>query len=208
MERPWLVLLALGAIHGLNPAMGWLFAVARGMQEGSSRAVWRSLLPLAGGHGLAIVATLTLVSAIGAYLPLPVLKWTVAGVLLAFGCFRLVQRRHPRFGGMQVGGRDLTIWSFLMASAHGAGLMVVPFALPALAPAPPHHGHYVATAGPAVGGVEASLLHTAGYVAVTALLALVIYHKVGLGILRRAWINVDALWTGLILLTAVLTPFL
>ena len=209
-DWPWLVLAALGASHGVNPAMGWLFAVALGMQEGSVRAVWRALLPLAVGHAAAIVVVLATLAAIGEFVSLGALKWGVAGVLFAFACLRIVRRGHPRFGGMRVGARDLAIWSFLMASAHGAGLMVAPFALPVMTNQQmPHAGHIAASAaGVGVGGAEAALLHTAGYLAVTAALALVVYTRIGLASLRSSWINIDVIWTVLLALTAVATPFL
>lgn len=212
IDWPWLVLAALGASHGLNPAMGWLFAVALGMQEGSVRAVWRSLLPLAAGHAAAILVVLAALSAIGQFVTMNALKWGVAGVLLAFACLRIVRRGHPRFGGMRVGPRDLAIWSFLMASAHGAGLMVAPFAIPITTNQQmAHAGHFATSASVAtmgIGGAEAALLHTAGYLGVTATLAVVVFSRAGLGSLRRAWINIDLIWTALLLLTAVATPFL
>jgi len=214
IDWPWLVLAALGASHGLNPAMGWLFAVALGMQEGSVRAVWRSLLPLAAGHAAAILVVLAALSAVGEFVTLDALKWGVAGVLLAFACLRLIRRGHPRFGGMRVGPRDLAIWSFLMASAHGAGLMVAPFAIPVTTNQQMQHTHHIATsasasvAGMGIGGAEAALLHTVGYLAVTATLAVVVYSRTGLGALRRSWINIDLIWTVLLLLTAFATPFI
>src|SRR2546421_8555853 len=109
--------------------MGWLFAVALGMQKKSAHAVWQSLLPIAAGHALAIgLVVLAAVLAVPAIAPRP-LKISIAGILSAFGLFRLLHKGHPRWGGMQVGSRDLTIWSFLMASAHGAGLMLLPVLL-------------------------------------------------------------------------------
>jgi hypothetical protein len=127
MTWTWLTLVALGAGHGLNPGMGWLFAVALGMQEGRTRAVWRALSPLALGHALAVGAAVLAAAALGHLLPEGALKWIVAAMLLSLGVTRLVRHRHPRYGGMRVGFRELTTWSFLMATAHGAGLMVVPF---------------------------------------------------------------------------------
>jgi len=126
LSWPWLALLLLGAGHGINPGMGWLFAVALGMQEGKGRAVWRALPPLALGHALAIGAAVLLAGVVGMVIPTGLLKWLVAAALLGFGLYRLLRNRHPRFGGMRVGMRDLAIWSCLMASAHGAGLMVLP----------------------------------------------------------------------------------
>src|SRR5713226_7062936 len=125
----WTTLFLLGAYHGINPGMGWLFAVALGMQEHSARAVVRSLGPIALGHALAIGVVVFLAGLIGIVLPLIYLKAGVAIALVALGVYRIVRSRHFRWGGMQVGFRELTIWSFLMASAHGAGLMVLPVVL-------------------------------------------------------------------------------
>lgn len=126
-------LLALGAWHGVNPGMGWLFAVALGMQEEREGAVWKALPPLALGHALAIAAAVALALAVGRLAPVEVVGWVVAAILVGTGTRKLVRSRHPRYGGMQVGPVQLTVWSFLMATAHGAGLMVVPLALAAAA---------------------------------------------------------------------------
>src|SRR5690606_7681172 len=120
-----------GAIHGINPAMGWLFAVALGLQERSARAVWRALPPLALGHAVAIAVMLALAIAIGAVIPPHVLRAIVGVTLIGFGVRRLFRRHaHPRGIGMRVSTPQLTAWSFLMASAHGAGLMVLPLVIP------------------------------------------------------------------------------
>jgi len=116
-----LPLLALGALHGINPGMGWLFAVALGLQEKRGLAVWRALLPLAWGHAFAIIAALALAFTLGEVIPSHVLRWSVAIALTGFGLYRLRRHRHPRYGGMRVGRRELAVWSFLVASAHGAG---------------------------------------------------------------------------------------
>jgi hypothetical protein len=149
--------------------MGWLFAVGLGLQEQQRRAVWRALLPLAAGHALAIGSAVAVGLAIGAVVPVAVLKWVVAVVLLAFGLYRVFRGRHLRWVGMRVGPRDLTLWSLLMASAHGAGLMVLPFVLGPMRPerAIGHHHHEVPGAV-AAGGIFASAPH-AGYLAMTAL---------------------------------------
>src|SRR5262245_31402229 len=107
----WVWLLLLGAMHGVNPGMGWLFAVARGLQERRAGAVWRALLPLAIGHALAIGAVILLAAVIGLVIPPGSLKWTVAGALFVLAVRRLIRHRHPRWGGMQVGMRDLIVWS-------------------------------------------------------------------------------------------------
>src|SRR5512134_770799 len=129
----WQAVGLLGAYHGINPGMGWLFAVALGMQQGSARGVWRALPPIALGHGLAVGAVLAVAAAAQLVVPLDTLKIGVASILIAFGLYRLWRHRHPVYGGMQVGFRDLTIWSFLMASAHGAGFMVLPLVMGASA---------------------------------------------------------------------------
>jgi hypothetical protein len=211
---PWAALLLLGAGHGINPGMGWLFAVALGLQEQERRAVWRALLPLALGHALAIVAVLALAAAVGLVLPPRQLQWLVASGLFALGIFHLVRHRHFRWGGMRVGPRDLTIWSFLMASAHGAGLMALPLVLGAASahgPGATHHAGHVPMALAGVADAQslwllASGVHTAGYLAVTGLVAVVVYEKVGLRLLRTAWVNLDLVWSGALVISAILTP--
>ena len=196
----WLALLLLGAYHGINPGMGWLFAVALGMQEKSSSAVWRALPPIAAGHALAIGAVVIVAAMAGMALPLGVLKLVVAVILVALGLYRLFRHRHPRGGGMQVGFRDLTTWSFLMASAHGAGLMVLPILLkisPALHLAGTHDGAFH-THPAVIGGATTDLLavtvHTAGYLVVTGVIAWLVYEKLGLALLRKTWVNLDLIW--------------
>ena len=190
----WGVVL-LGAGHGLNPGMGWLFAVALGLQEGSAQAVWRALGPLALGHALSIGLILGAAAALESVLPPGGLRWATVLLLAGFGLYRLLVNRHPRYGGMRVGARDLTIWSFLMATAHGAGLMLVP-----LLPAAGGHGAHLA--GVLQPSVAAALLHSAGYLLVTGGLAVTVYHRFGLRLLRTAWVNVDLLWAVALLLTA------
>ncbi|HSJ13143.1 MAG TPA: hypothetical protein VK939_01935 [Longimicrobiales bacterium] len=199
-------LLALGAAHGVNPAMGWLFAVALGLQEKRARAVWRALAPLAVGHALAIAAVLTLALLLGRVIPMPVLRWGTAAVLLGFGLWKLLRgHRHPRYGGMRVTPLEIGIWSFLMASAHGAGLMVLPFVLN---DGGGHHGHAAHAAVVPGFGITASALHALGYLVVTGLIAVLVYERLGLRLLRSAWINLDVLWAGALILTALVTPLL
>ena len=217
---PWVVLLLLGAAHGVNPGMGWLFAVALGLQEGERRAVWRALLPLAAGHALAVAAAVALATVAGMVLPLAHLRWAVAAALLAMGVFHWNRHRHPRWGGMRVGARDLVVWSFLMATAHGAGLMALPFALGAGAVQGPHAAHAshgasaaaladaVAPASAELVAVLATAVHAAGYLLVTGLLAVIVYERVGLRLLRRAWINLDRLWAAALVATAALVAVL
>jgi hypothetical protein len=203
----WAALFALGAWHGLNPAMGWLFAVALGLQKQSSRAVWQSLVPIAAGHLLAIGAVVALALLAGAALPLAYARIFVAALLLVFGLFRLVSGRHPRFGGMQVGFRDLTIWSLLTASAHGAGFMLLPILLGMSAMHSEHAARapHVSTASAASAAVA---IHTLAYLLVTGAIAWLVYTRLGLSILRRAWFNLDRIWALSLILTAALTLLL
>jgi hypothetical protein len=200
-------MLLLGAYHGINPGMGWLFAVALGMQAGTARAVWRALPPIALGHTLAVGAILVAAALAQMLIPLATLRIGVACCLSTLGGYRLWRHRHPRFGGMRVGFRDLTLWSFLMASAHGAGFMVLPFvmAMPAdvLASGHAHAGHAAAHATLPFMGARALVIHTCAYLATTALAAQVVYRKLGLVLLRRAWLNMDWIWAGALLITGL-----
>lgn len=198
-------LLALGAFHGINPGMGWLFAVALGMQERRRTAVYRAMLPLALGHALAIAAALALALLAGAVVPLRALQWLVAGVLLLLGISRFFRHAHPRWVGMQVSLKDLTVWSFLMASAHGAGLMVLPLVLNNAAAAAHAHHHVQSMETSAWSAAAATLIHSGGYLAVSAVLAIVVFEKLGVGLLRRAWFNLDLVWALALIITSAAT---
>ncbi|HUF26425.1 MAG TPA: hypothetical protein VMM18_05515 [Gemmatimonadaceae bacterium] len=209
-------ILVLGAVHGINPAMGWLFAVSLGLQAQSGRVVWVALGPLALGHALAVAATIAVAAALGVVVPLTWLRWLAAAALLAFGVMHLVRHRHPRAGGgMNVGAKDLTLWSFVVSSAHGAGLMVLPFVLGLPAAGASGHGahaHGMAAVSNAAQlgeiGVLATLLHTASYLAVAGAIAWVVYARVGLRLLRSAWINVNLIWATALIVTAMVTPLM
>jgi len=198
----------LGAYHGINPGMGWLFAVALGMQQGSARGVWRALPPIAIGHGLA-VGTVLLVGAFAEMVvPLAAVRIVVGSTLVAFGLYRLWRHRHPRFGGMQVGFRDLVIWSFLMASAHGAGFMVLPLVMGISADVEAAGAGHVHPAGPGPAAAWPLLtalgVHTIAYLAVSALLAWIVYARVGVAVLRTAWFNLDWLWACVLVITGAI----
>jgi hypothetical protein len=199
----WGTLLFLGAFHGLNPGMGWLFEVALGMQENRAAAVWRALLPLAVGHAGAVALAILAGILAGIAIPTDVLRWPIAGVLILLGVRRLLRHRHPRWGGMRIGAGGLTIWSFLVATAHGAGLMVLPVwlgmssaasaAMPSTAITGHAHMHAPAAAD-LTSGLLVTAVHGASYLFVTALIAWVVFTKVGVGLLRTTWINLDAVW--------------
>ena len=203
----WLMVL-LGAYHGINPGMGWLFAVALGMQEQKGRAVARALVPIAIGHALAIAVVVLAATLLGVALPLVAIRYCVAGLLVGLGIFSLVRHRHPRWVRMQVGFRDLTVWSFLMASAHGAGLMVVPVLLGSSTVEAADHmtAHHMA-ASP-LAGLLATLVHTAAYLAVMGVLAWVVYRKFGLALLRKTWFNFNLLWGAALVATGLFTLLL
>lgn len=202
----WLMLL-LGAYHGVNPGMGWLFAVALGMQEQKASAVVRSLLPIALGHALAIACVVLAAAFLGVALPLTLIRYLVGALLLGLGVYCLVRHRHPRWVKMRVGFRDLTVWSFLMASAHGAGLMLLPVLLASNtveAEGSIVHSHMTAAASPGA-GLLATAVHTAGYLAITGIVALLVYRKFGLSLLRKSWFNLDLLWAAALVVAGLIT---
>jgi len=202
----WKAMVLLGAYHGINPGMGWLFAVALGMQRSSALGVWGALPPIALGHAAAVGAVLITVGLAQIVVAMDTLRVLIASLLTILGLYRLSRHRHPRFGGMQVGFRDLTIWSFLMASAHGAGFMVVPFVMsasPMLSAAGHEHMHHVAASNGAVAGAMAVAVHTLSYLVVMTLAAWIVYRKLGLSLLRKAWFNLDWVWAGALVLTGL-----
>jgi hypothetical protein len=197
----------LGAYHGINPGMGWLFAVALGMQERSSAAVGRSLLPIALGHGLAIGVVILFAVILGTVLPITYIKIAIALILFGFGLYCLFRQRHPRGGGMRVGFGDLTTWSFFMASAHGAGFMLLPVLLGSLAAHSAHvEGGMTARslASPIV-ALTATAVHTMAYLTVTGLIAWIVYKKLGLALLRKTWINLHLIWAVALIVSGAFT---
>ena len=205
----WLMLF-LGAYHGINPGMGWLFAVALGMQERRGGAVAKSLVPIALGHALAIASVVLIATFLGKAFPLLTIRYCVAALLVGLGIFSLVRHWHPRWVRMRVGFRDLTAWSFLMASAHGAGLMVLPVLLGSSTVQAQSqmtgHCHVSTTASPMT-GMLATAVHTIGYLAVTGLVAWVFYRKLGLTLLRKTWFNFNLLWGVALVATGLFTLF-
>lgn len=203
---PLTTILLLGAFHGINPGMGWLFAVALGMQERRLAAVWRALIPLTIGHALAIAIVVLVAAAAGVAVPAASLKIPVAVTLGALGVYRLFRHRHFTGGGMRVGLGGLTTWSFLMATCHGAGLMVLPVFLGMAAPTQGASCHVSGAAlTNAATAASATLVHGAGYLIVTAAAAWAVFTKVGLGMLRKAWFNLDLVWAVALIASGVLT---
>ena len=169
--------------------MGWLFAVALGFQERRRAAVLRALGPIAVGHAIAVGAVVLVLALGGLALPPLALRVGAGTLLIGFGCFRLLRPgAHFRWVGMRVGSADLVFWSFLMATGHGAGLMLAPVIV---------HG-----SSSSLGLVA---VHTVAMFLVMGAIALVVYEKVGLKILRSAWINLDRLWAGTLIVTGLVS---
>jgi hypothetical protein len=212
---PWLSLGLLGAYHGLNPGMGWLFAVALGLQERQRWAVLRAFGPIAAGHAASVSVVVVLLSAAQLWVDAALLRLIGGGVLVAFGLYKLLAPfSHPRWVGMRVGPADLSVWSFLMASAHGAGLMLMPLLLGLHAETAAHTAHAADAAAItaiqqagnfAMLDVVAVTVHTVAMFLVMGAIALVVYEKVGLAILRKAWINLDRIWAGTLIVTGAIT---
>src|SRR5207248_6519617 len=200
---PWAALVLLGAYHGVNPGMGWLFAVARGLQEKNRRAVLGSLLPIAIGHEASIVIVVVAVSLTQQFLPPFVVRLIAALVLVSFGVYKLARpRSHPRGFGMRVGALGLAAWSFLMSSAHGAGLMLAPVLLGL-----PVADHFTDPRQLGAAAALAATVHVTAMLATMAVVAVVVYEKLGLGLLRRGWLNLDLAWSFVLLGAGAVTLF-
>ena len=200
---PWAALAALGAYHGLNPGMGWLFAVARGLQEKRRSEIFLAVWPIAAGHEASIMAVLLATVALESVLAARWLRLLAAGILLVFAAALLLRRRvHPKGFGMRVGYAGLAGWSFLMSSAHGAGLMILPvflgLTLAVQEPALP------ATIGDAL---LAGALHTGAMLVVMTAIATVVYDRFGLAFLRRGWVNLDLVWAAALMVAALTVTF-
>lgn len=211
---PWLALVVLGAYHGVNPGMGWLFATALGLQHGSRRAVTSALLPIAVGHELSVALVVVGLGGALATGPAAAVRAAGAALLIGFGLWKLIRPRHPRWVGFRVSRRQLTAWSFLMSSAHGAGLMLLPvlFGLSEARGDTSEAGGHDLIAMDAVGGswwpsVGAVLVHSAAMLVVMGVVAVVVYEKVGVGVLRRAWVNLDMVWAATLVIAGVFTLF-
>ena len=209
---PWVLVALLGAYHGLNPAMGWLFAVALGMQEGDRRAVLRALPPIAIGHEASIVLAAALVLGLGLLADTAALHMGAGIALFLFGIFRFVKpRAHFRWVKARVSRGELAWWSFLMSTAHGAGLMVAPVLIGAGAGTAEAQDHAIAAAQEQglslLGSGVAVVLHVGAMLAVMGLLAVLVYDRWGLSVLRKGWVNLDAVWAGAFVLAGVITFF-
>jgi hypothetical protein len=197
---PWLAIAALGAYHGVNPAMGWLFAVALGLHRGSRAVVFLSLVPILIGHALSIGIVLYAALALGLFVDGRDLYRAAGAVLLGWAAWHAFfgHRRRVRVG-MQTGLLGLGLWSLLMAVAHGAGLMLLPVALPLCTTG--SAGAELTSGGSFAAGLAVVLVHTSAMLAVTAAIAAAVYEWLGVEILRRAWLNFDLLWSAMLALS-------
>ena len=199
---PWLVLAGLGVFHGLNPAMGWLFAVALGLHRRSRKTVFLSVVPIAIGHAISIAVVAFLAVLLGLIIDQRVLEIIAGAVLLGWAAYYATYgHRHRVRVGMTTGMTGLGLWSFLMATAHGAGLMLVPVVVPLCLSASP------AKELTAVGSLPIALAaigtHMAAMLMVILLVAIAVYDWFGLAFLRRGWINFDAIWIAALAITGV-----
>jgi hypothetical protein len=203
----WAALAGLGGFHGINPGMGWLFAVVLGLQERRRSAVLRALPAIALGHEASIAAVAGVLVVAQVIAAAELLRPLAAVVLIAFGIFKVLRSRsHPRWAGMRVRMRDLVVWSFLMSSAHGAGLMLVPILLGQPAGADTVDLPGIGTAS-LVQDAAAVVVHTSSMLIVMAGVALVVYEKLGVDVLRRAWVNLDLVWAFAVVAAGVVTLF-
>ena len=219
---PWLMLIVLGAFHGLNPAMGWLFAVSLGFQERRTGAVVKALGPIAAGHFLAIAAVALPIALLQVVVPSRLVMFLGGAAMLGYAAYKVATRfRHPRWVGMRVTSLELVSWSALMAAAHGAGLMLIPAlagfshdrqAAAMDASMSGDHAHHLGMAT-AQGGGEPRCWSRSGRCSCTrsrcsstmGVVAVLIYRWIGVGILRRAWINLDVIWTGALAAAGAIT---
>ena len=200
---PWLVLAGLGAFHGLNPAMGWLFAVALGLHRKSRRIVLRSLIPIATGHMVSIGVVAAMVVALGLVVDQRPLEIVAGVALLGWAAYYAAYgHRHRVRVGMTTGMLGLGVWSFLMATAHGAGLMLTPALMSLCLAATP--ARELTAAGSLPVALAAIGVHTAAMLAVTLAVAVSVYEWLGLSLLRRGWINFDLIWIAALAITGAI----
>jgi hypothetical protein len=204
---PWIAVAALGAYHGIDPSMGWLFAVALGLQERRRSKVLWALGPIAVGHLVSIAAVVAIIGGLRLFFAIDLLRPIGAAALILFGLFRFIRpRAHPRWVAMRVNAAELALWSFLMASAHGAGLMLFPILI-GMTPNTGHAHQMAAFCGTntIAQAIAVVLVHTGAMIAVTGAIAILVYEWAGLAILRSAWINLDTIWAGALVAAGVLS---
>ena len=201
---PWLALAGLGLFHGANPGMGWLFAVALGLHRQSRRVVLLSLIPIALGHAIAIGVIAALVAMLGLAIPEQPIRYTAGVALIAWAIYHYLRgHRHRVRVGFQTGMWGLGAWSFLMATAHGAGLMLIPALMPLTRNAAHAHMGMTGHGESLEIALVAVLVHTGAMVVTTGLIAMPVYEWLGVAFLRRGWVNLDLLWTLALVVTGL-----
>lgn len=204
----WLAVIALGIYHGLNPTMGWPLAVANGLSAKRGAAVFATAVPLAAGHFLAMAIVLVPFALLAAYVDWSTTIRAAAGSAVAlYGAYRFIDRRHPRFLA-RVRPTQLAWWSLLIATAHGAGLMLVPVALGLCTAAPSDaslsHAALMRSMNASLGiALAVALVHTAAMIGAGLAMAWAVYRYLGLGFLRRSWLDLDKVWGASLMLTGV-----
>jgi hypothetical protein len=204
----WLAVVASGLYHGVNPGMGWPLAVSAGLMERSPRALVAALGPLTVGHLLAMLAVILPFALLVA-----LVEWQrqiqigASLLVIGFGVFRFVDRRHPRVLA-RIRPTQLGLWSFAVAIAHGAGLMLVPIYLGLCRAADPGKGHEAAGAliGANLGmALLVSVVHSVAMIAAGGSLAWLVYRILGLKFVSRSWFNLDATWAVSLVLVGALS---
>jgi hypothetical protein len=204
----WLAVIVSGLYHGINPGMGWPLAVSAGLMERSSRALVAALWPLSFGHLLAMFLVIMPFA-----LLIALIEWQrpiqigASLLVIGFGVFRLVNRRHPR-ALARIRPTQLGLWSFAVAIAHGAGLMLVPIYLGLCSAADLDRGH--AAAGALINAnlgmaVLVSVIHSVAMTAAGGTSAWLIYRYLGLKFMSRTWFNLDGVWAISLILVGALS---
>ena len=204
----WLAVAASGLYHGVNPGMGWPLAVSAGLMERSSRGLLAAFWPLTAGHLLAMLVVILPFSLLFA-----LVQWQrqiqigASLLVIGFGIFRFVNRRHPRVLA-RIRPTQLGLWSFAVAIAHGAGLMLVPIYLGLCRAADLTRGHEAAGAliNANLGmAVLISVVHSVTMIAAGGILAWLVYRYLGLEFVSRSWFNLDATWAFSLILVGALS---
>jgi hypothetical protein len=204
----WLAVIASGLYHGVNPAMGWPLAVSAGLMEKSPHALVATLWPLTIGHLLAMLLVILPFSLLVALVYWqPQIQIGASLLVIGFGIFRLTNRRHPR-ALLRIRPTQLGLWSFAVAIAHGAGLMLVPIYLGLCRAADRDSGH--ATAGALINAnlgmaLLVSVLHSVAMITAGGFAAWLVYRYLGLKFVSRSWFNLDATWAFSLILVGALS---
>ena len=188
--------------------MGWPLTVSAGLMERSSRALVAALWPLSIGHLLAMLFVLLPFG-----LLVTLVEWqrqiqvSASLLVIGFGIFRLVNPRHPR-ALARIRPTQLGLWSFAVAIAHGAGLMLVPIYLGLCRASDLDKGHEAAGAliNANLGmAVLVSVVHTLAMIAAGGFSAWLVYRYLGLKFVSRSWFNLDATWAVSLILIGALS---